>query len=157
PGGIPKEPLLPRRFQARGCVMRRSLMISIFALLLPLAWMSSTAAARAAQPAEVKPRAGLTVWDTGRSSPEALTPAALAGKNDWTAVPLDRTADSFKGDAVLSNGRVVAVLRQQAPALELHSVRPDGAIARLQLRLLTAAGESAARLERVSLVENSRG
>src|SRR5207302_661831 len=81
----------------------------------------------------------------------------LAGKNDWAAIPSDKTADSFRGDAVLSNGRIVAVLRKQDAAVEVHAVKPDGAVARLRLRLQTAAGEPAERLERLALVENTRG
>ena len=93
----------------------------------------------------------------GPAAAEALAPAALAGKNDWTAIPPGETADSLKGDAVLSNGRIVAVLRKQDSAVEVHAVKPGGAVARLRLRLMTAAGEPAARLERMALVENTRG
>src|SRR5262249_54687162 len=78
-------------------------------------------------------------------------------KNSWSAIPPEQTADSFKGDAVLSNGKIVAVLRKQDSTVEVHAVKPDGAVARLRLRLQTAAGEPAARLERVALVENGRG
>jgi hypothetical protein len=124
------------------------------ALLLHL---PGTAAMWAADPAEARPRAGLTAWDTGRPSAEPLAPAALAGKNDWTSIPTGKTADTFQGDAVLGNGRIVAVLRKQDSAVEVHAVMPEGAAARLRLRLLTATGEPAARLERVALVENTRG
>lgn len=106
---------------------------------------------------EVKPKTGLLVWDTGQPSKEALAPAALAGKNDWTVIPADKTADSFKGDAVLTNGRIVAVLRQQDAAVEVFAVTADSTVSRLRLRLQTAAGEPAERLERMALVENTRG
>ncbi len=115
--------------------MRRSVVIVVVLLLLP-------ARAALAQPAEVKPKAGIAVWDTGKPSAEALSPAALAGKNDWTAIPPEKTADSFKGDAVLSNGRIVAVLRKQDAAVEVHAVKPDGAVSRLRLRLQTASGRA---------------
>src|SRR5205085_1084792 len=72
-------------------------------------------------------------------------------------IPIGKTAGSFKGDAVLSNGRVVAVLRQQDSTVEVHDVKHGGRGARLRLRLLTAAGEPAARLARVAVVEHTRG
>ena len=74
---------------------------------------------------EVKARSSISVWDTGQASAEPLQPAALAGKNDWTAIPGDKTADAFKGDAVLSNGRIVAVFRKQDSAVEVYAVKPD--------------------------------
>jgi len=88
---------------------------------------------------------------------QAPAPAALAGKENWTAIPVGDRVDSFKGDAVLDNGRIVAVLRKQDSAVEVHAAKPGGAVSRLRLRLLTAAGEPAARLERMALVENTRG
>jgi hypothetical protein len=122
-----------------------------------LAWAGPMCGDAAAQPSQPTLKSGISVWDTGQPSAEALAPAALAGNNAWTAIPLDRTADSFKGDAVLSNGRIVAVLRKQDTAVEVHAVKPEGAVARLRLRLQTAAGEPAVRLESVALVENGKG
>src|SRR5262245_22965695 len=106
--------------------MRRPI---ILLLALP-AWVLVTASAADAQP----PKPALTGGHTGRPSKDALAPAAVAGKNDGTAIPADTTADAFKGDAVLSNGRIVAVLRQQDSAVEVYAARPDGAVARLRLR-----------------------
>src|SRR5262249_3396539 len=85
--------------------------------------------------------------------------AVLAGKNAWTAIPVGETTDSFRGDAVLSNGRVVAVLRKQDSAIEVHAVPHGGTAARLRLRLrlLPAAGEPAPPLEGVAVVENTGG
>ncbi len=137
--------------------MRWPLFSCLVLLLLALPWVSPPRYAAAAQVPQVKPKAGIVVWDTGQPSAAALAPAALAGKNDWTAIPLEKTADSFQGDAVLSNGRIVAVLRQKDATVEVHAVKPNGAVARLRLRLLSAAGDPAARLERVALVENTRG
>jgi hypothetical protein len=129
--------------------MRRPLVL----LLALSAWTLVTASAAEAQP----PKTALTVWDTGRPSKDALAPAALAGKNEWAAVPADKTAEAFKGDAVLTNGRVVAVLRKHDSAVEVYAARPDGPVSRLRLRLQTAAGDPAASLERVALVQNTKG
>jgi hypothetical protein len=109
------------------------------------------------QASSTRSTTGIAVWDTGRPAAEALAPAALAGTNDWTIIPLGKTGDRFKGDAVLSNGRIVAVLRKQASAVEVQTVKLGGTPVRLKLRLLTAKGEPAARLERVAVVENTRG
>ncbi len=137
--------------------MRRLGIFLISAFLPPLSWTGVTWGAETAQASPARPRTGITVWDTSRPSAEALPPATLAGKDDWIAIPLEATADSFKGDAVLNNGRIVAVLRQRDSAVEVHAVKPGGAVARLRLRLLTAAGEPAVRLERMALVEHTRG
>jgi hypothetical protein len=104
-----------------------------------------------------RPKTGITVWDTAQPSKEVLAPEALAGKNDWTAIPTEQMADSFKGDAVVSNGRILAVLRRQESAVEVYPIKPDGGTMRLRLRVLSAAGEPTARLERVALVENTKG
>jgi hypothetical protein len=131
--------------------------VCVAALIAPLTWASATSGADAPQAAPASPaRTGITVWDTGRPAAEALAPAALAGKNDWTAIPAGETADSFKGDAVLSNGRIAAVLRKQDAAVEVHSVEQGGTPARSRLRLMTATGEPAARVERMAVVENTR-
>jgi hypothetical protein len=125
-------------------------------MLAPLFFWVETRGAEAAQAAQPRTRTGITVWDTGRPSGEALAPAALAGENDWTAIPTGQSADSLKGDAVLSNGRIAAVLRRQDAAVEVHAVKPGGAVPRLRLRLMSAAGEPAARVKRMAVVENTR-
>jgi hypothetical protein len=134
--------------------MHRRVLLRIATLFLPLSWAGATWAAEAAP---AKPRARITVWDTGTPSAEAPQRAALAGHTDWTAIPTGTTADTFKGDAVLSNGRIAAVLRRRDSALELQAVQPRGAATPVRLRLLTARGEPAARLERLALDENTRG
>src|SRR5262249_22216761 len=106
---------------------------------------------------DTRPRAGVEVWDTAQPSPTPLAPAALTGKKDWTAVPGDTVAPSFKGDAVLTNGRVAVVLRKQDSAAEVYSQQADGAVSRVRMRLLASDGEPAAHLERLALVENSKG
>jgi hypothetical protein len=100
-----------------------------------------------------KARTGMAAWDTVRPAP-AVLPLA---KNDWTNLLLDTTADRFKGDAVVTNGRIVTVLRQKDAAVEVHAVKADGAVSRLWLRLQSNTGEPAVSVERVALVENSKG
>jgi hypothetical protein len=127
-----------------------NLLVRILALLLLLTSITCAAA----QAPDSKVRSGIVVWDTGKSA-QAIAPASLLGKNDWTVMPQDKQA-AFQGDAVLTNGRIAAVLRQNEGAVEVYAVKPDGAVARLRLRLQTAAGEPAVRLERVALLENSK-
>ena len=124
--------------------MRCPVVVRIAALFVPLTWAGRTWSADATQAPPAKPRSGITVWDTGQPTAEALAPAALEAKNDWLAIPVGETTDALKGDAVLSNGRIVAVLRKQGSAVEVHAVNYGGTAARLRLRLMTAAGEPAA-------------
>jgi hypothetical protein len=137
--------------------MRCPVVVRIAALFVPLTWAGRTWSADAPQASPAKPRSGIIVWDTGTPTAEALAPVSLEGKNDWLAIPVGETTDSLKGDAVLSNGRMVAVLRKQGSAVEVHAVKHGGTAARLRLRLMTADGEPAASLKRVAIVENTRG
>jgi hypothetical protein len=132
--------------------MRWPVVFQVTPLLPLLCWVGSASGADETP----KSRTGVVVWDTGGASAEALAPAALAGRNEWTAIAPYRMVESFKGDAVVSNGRIAAVVRQQDAAVEVHALKPDGAASRVRLRLLTATGEPAARLQRLALVENTK-
>jgi hypothetical protein len=134
--------------------MHRCSLIGPAVLLLLAATPAAKGADEAA--AQGKTPAGITVWDTRRPSTEALAPASLAGTNDWTVIPPGKTADHFQGDAVLSNGRIIAVLRKHDSAVIVHALKPDGAVARFGLRLHTTRDEPAQRLERVTLLANNR-
>src|SRR6516164_4570064 len=101
--------------------MRWSLVVPALLIFLPLPSFAGDA----------KPLPGVAAWDTRRPVP-AVLPLA---KNEWSVIPLGRTADAFKGDAVLSKGRIVAVLRRKDAAVEVHAVKRDGAISRVRLRL----------------------
>jgi hypothetical protein len=80
---------------------------------------------------------GVSAWDTGKPG---------APKADWTAVARDQTLDAFKGDAVVTNGRITATVRRDG-TVELG----DGAAARARLALVGVT-----RLDKISLVENAR-
>jgi hypothetical protein len=120
------------------------------------AWVGAARGDDAPNTSPAQPRTAITVWDTGRPSAGPIVPAALAGRSDWTIIPAGERPVSFKGDAVLSNGRVVAVVRRQDSAVDVHGLKLGSTKPRFRLRLLTAAGEPAARLERVAVVENTR-
>ncbi len=101
--------------------------------------------------------AGLSAWDTAGPSATPLTPGALSERSGWAPIPRDQTLPSFKGDAVLTNGRLVLVVRREATGPEVYTTGPGGAVSRAVLRIADAGGDAASRLERASLVENARG
>lgn len=127
----------------------------VFCILTRL-WSDAACLAQSPANPEPGPKAGLVVWDTVRPAANALMPAALAGKNDWTLVPANRTA-AFKGDAVVRNDRIAIALRQRDSAGDIYTLEGDGAIHRLRLRLLAGNDDPAQSLERVTLVENIKG
>src|SRR5258707_403834 len=87
-------------------------------------------------------KSGLSAWDTGKSS---TTPINLEARTGWTVV---EEAAAFRGDAVLSNGRVSAVFRRESGAVELGPVRVLLAGAtRLAKATLTENGKTSATIE----------
>ncbi len=83
-------------------------------------------------------QAGMAAWDTGKPG---------APRAEWTAIARDQTPSAFRGDAVVTNGRVLLAVRRDGSA-ELCSA--DGA-ARARIVL-----QGAVRLEKAALVENGR-
>lgn len=132
--------------------MRRAVNLRVIPFLLVLCLADSAAGADAA-PA---PRTGLAVWDTGKPSAEPLSPASLTKAAGWTLIPTEKTAVAFQGDAVMTNGRVLAVLRKNDPAVQVYSVGPEGTVSRLRLLPLTASGEPPTRLQQATVVENTK-
>jgi len=102
------------------------------------------------------PPPAIAVWDTLRAAPDRLTSADLASKDGWRKIPRNEKFSSFQGDAILANGRVLAVLRKRDSAVELYSVGPAGTDPRVLLQLLTPDGATASRLVRAGLVESTR-
>jgi hypothetical protein len=96
------------------------------------------------------------VWDTGQASAEPLAPSELIKKEGWLEIPTQETRSLFQGDAVMTNGRILAVQRKKSSATEVYSVGATGAVARLQLILLAADGQAGVRLDHVALLENSK-
>ncbi len=82
-------------------------------------------------------------WDTGTSA---------APRAEWTALPRDQTLDAFKGDAVISNGRVQALVRRDG-TIDLG----DGAAVHARITLLGAGGVPAVGLGKLALLEHTRG
>jgi hypothetical protein len=135
--------------------MTRALVYQIVPLVLFLVLPGHSAgSADGENKPESKPRPALAVWDTGKESDQPLAPTDLAGKAGWTQVSVNETLAAFKGDAVMTNGRVLAVVRKRGTAVEVYA---DGAADRFQLLLVSPEGDPAARQDHVSLVENTKG
>jgi hypothetical protein len=132
--------------------MRWLLVVAVAASMMPVSWV----AAAPARASLIKPGTGIAVWDTTHPSTGPLDLGASEAEKDWAAIAPGKLADTFQGDAVLSNGRIVAVLRKRESVVEVHSATATGMPARLQLRLLAVGGEPAARLEGLALMENTR-
>src|SRR5688572_33255456 len=89
------------------------------------------------------PRVGVAAWDT-------VTPAAdLTQRSGWKAL---EGGASPQGDAVVTNGRILAVARKQGAGLEIYSLRSGTPIYRSRL-LPVGAGP----MEKVVLAEVGRG
>jgi hypothetical protein len=112
--------------------------------------------AAAAQNDDTRPQAGIAVWDTMKPAESPLTPEALAAKPGWGPVPAEKTAEAFQGDAVLSNGRIMAVARKRAASVDVYGLGSGGAVSRARLTLVTADGGLATRLSQAALVEHTR-
>ena len=102
------------------------------------------------------PGGRISVWDTGSASPHQLLGEDLANKNGWQQKTRNQSAPSFAGDAVVSNGRIVTVLRKKGTVVDVYSDEAEGPVWRVRVGLRTLDGEPSVRLERVSLVEHTR-
>jgi hypothetical protein len=98
-----------------------------------------------------RPRVALSAWDTGRASAEPLKPQAIEHKDGWTPLASQKTVNSFQGDAVISNGRLLAVARTKGAGVEVYSLNSGKPVFRARLLLNPGQG-----IERIALTEYSR-
>jgi hypothetical protein len=96
-------------------------------------------------------RAALSAWDTGTSSAEPLTPETVEQKNAWKRVAAGEMVNNFLGDAAITNGYVLAIVRKQGTGVELYSLNTGKPVFRARLVLATSVG-----IEGVALTENGR-
>jgi hypothetical protein len=124
-------------------------------IALCVAWFLAAALAGSgntfAQGTTERPRAALGAWDTGKSSADALSAEAVEQKTGWKLLENTETP-AFQGDAVISNGHLLAVARTQGTGVELYSLDLGKPVFRGNLLLSPAA-----RTERITLSENGRG
>jgi hypothetical protein len=125
-------------------------------LALGLAWPVAAQAADAPSGPSAKPRAAMAAWDTGQPSTAPLASEILRAKKGWTQVPYLGLLASFQGDAVLESGPLLVVLRQHGSAAEILPAASQGSSALVHLHLASTGGELVSRLDRISLVENTR-
>lgn len=103
-----------------------------------------------------RPPAALTVWDAAQITEQALLDAVFKEKRSWPAIASGETGVAFKGHPVIINGRVLAVFDKVKGNVDLHAITTGGVASRTRLRLLAPTGTPTVRLDRVSLVENTR-
>ena len=97
-------------------------------------------------------RAGIAAWDTGTSSAEPLSAAAVENKAGWAKVEGALKTGELKGDLAVTNGRLIVVARRKGSGLELYSLKSGKPIYRS--RLLPAA---VGMIESLALTELGRG
>jgi len=101
--------------------------------------------------------AGACLFDTGASSAQGPSLADLRTKRGWLRLPEDETSHRFRGDAVLLNDKLAAVLRAEAAGFDVFSITPSGYELRTTLIPLAARGSAPAALSSVKIVENNPG
>src|SRR5947207_10989973 len=92
-----------------------------------------------AQGTVAPPRAALSVWDTGRSSAKPLAAEDVEQKNGWKPIASGETTAAFEGDAAISNGRLLALARNQGSGVELYSLASGKPVLRTCLLLTPGA------------------
>jgi len=133
--------------EAFRCVLRIQGILLVIGILA-----QSAACASSVQ----SPPARIAVWDTGSSSANALSPSVVMRKDGWQQIPRNETLSSFRGDAVMTNGRILAVLRKQASTVEVYSMVSQGVVSRARLQLQDCTGDPGTGLRSIALVENTR-
>jgi hypothetical protein len=96
-------------------------------------------------------RAALAVWDTGQASAQPLAAETIEQKAGWKSVARGDAAAAFQGDAVIGNGRLLAVARKQGAGLEVYSLASGKPVLRTHLHAAPGAG-----IDRLAMAENSR-
>ncbi len=109
----------------------------------------------AAANAQVSP-SRVSVWDTVTPAAKSRSAESLGRRDAWQNISRAQKSPSFQGDAVISNGRVLAVVRKNGTTVEIYSGGSGAWALRVQARLQTLDGKPAAHLERVALIENTR-
>jgi hypothetical protein len=93
------------------------------------------------------------IFDTGTATSTPITSEVLSKRDGWTVLPEDKTEHTFKGDAVVSNGKLAVVLRQKGRGAEVYSVGAKGLTSRAEL--VAASDAPAVALSSVKITENS--
>jgi hypothetical protein len=129
---------------------RRFVLIGFCRAVGIAAMLTAGACAIFAQGTADSARPTLAAWDTVTSSSDPLTSETIEHKNKWKQMAGNET--SLQGDAVITNGRLLAIARKQGTGVELYSLGTGKPVFRSRLILSPAAA-----VERIALTENSRG
>jgi hypothetical protein len=97
-----------------------------------------------------QPKTAMAVWDTLKPAALPLSAEAVNLKSGWKAIAADETA-TFTGDAVISNGRLLAVARRNGSSVELYSLGQGTPVFRARLLLAPSTP-----IERIALTDNTR-
>ena len=120
-------------------------------LLRGLVVLHSIAAASAQGPA-----ARISVWDTMHAADGRLMAEQLTARDGWQQKTRRSKEKAFRGDAVISNGKILAVVRKQGSTVEVYGLGSGIPQLRAELNLMDHDGTVVTRLEQVALVENTR-
>ena len=103
--------------------------------------------------------AGVRLFDTGATSADPLSPAALSQRSGWTQLPEDQVTHEFTGDVVFQNNRVAVALRRGARGAELYSAGANGWKERAVLVPVgqAAAGPGKIQFSSAKILENNAG
>jgi hypothetical protein len=108
--------------------------------------------------AEESPDSPATVlWDTGTSTADAWSPAALGTKSGWMAASEDDPSYRAKGDLVAMNDRLLLVLRAKGTGAEVYSRTAAGPRLRVVLSPIGMSDARPARFASVRVLENNPG
>lgn len=102
--------------------------------------------------AQDAPRAGVAAWDTGTPSAAPLGGEALEQRGGWKKLEGPVPAGELRGDLVVTNGRLLAVVRPKGGGIELYSLKSGKPIFRSTL-LPAPAGP----IESIALPDLGRG
>src|SRR6516225_2602268 len=85
-------------------------------------------------------RPSLAIWDTGHASSQPLSAEAIEQKTGWKSIARGDAATAFQGDAVITNGRLLAVARKQGAGLEIYSLGSGNPVLRTHLHAAPSSG-----------------
>jgi hypothetical protein len=95
------------------------------------------------------------IFDTGKTASKPLTSEVFSKRDKWTALAEDKLQHKFKGDVVVSNGRIALALRKKGRGVEVYSLTATGPALRAEL---VATGIVPAKsFSAVQIVENNPG
>src|SRR3974377_1957347 len=93
------------------------------------------------------------LFDTRASSRTEWSADAVSSRRNWSLLPEDKTNYTFKGDAVLANGKVGVVLRRKGRGAEVYATGANGLA--LQAELVPSGKALATALSSLRIEENN--